>query len=99
MQVTGGAIPLFFIGGKMNKTNDWLELHKTEIGEMCRKFRIEKLKYRLEDMEALTGFKRPTISAFEHGKSTNMLILLSYYKVCYNEHQKDYFIHRLFDLM
>lgn len=90
---------MFFIGGKMNKSNGWLETHKIEIGEMCRKFRIEKLKYRLEDMEVLTGFKKPTISAFEHGKSTNMLILLSYYKVCYNEHQKDYFIHKLFDLM
>lgn len=74
-------------------------MNKYEVGSMCKEFRNKKLNYTLDDMADLTGFKRATISAFEHGKSSNMLILLSYYKLAKNEKQKDFFIHRLFDLL
>lgn len=67
------------------------------VGDMCRSFRCKHLKLTLQGMSEETGFNRATISAFEHGKSSNMLLLLSYYKLCKTEKQKDYFIHRLFD--
>lgn len=72
---------------------------KKQIGEMCKQFRQKKLQYTLNDMQNETGFNTKTISAFEHGKSSNMLLLLSYYKICSSESQKDYFIHRLFDCL
>lgn len=74
-------------------------MNRYEVGTMCKEFRNKKLNYTLNDMSDLTGFNRATISAFEHGKSSNMLILLSYYKLAKTEKQKDFFIHRLFDLL
>lgn len=74
-------------------------MNRLEVGTMCREFRNTRLHLTLEGMQELTGFSSGTISAFEHGKSSNMLILLSYYKLCKDEKNKDYFIHRLFDLL
>lgn len=75
------------------------EIDRYNIGDMCRSFRKVKLGYTLKQMDELTGYDYHTISAFEHGKSSNMLLLLSYYSLAKNEEQKDYFIHRLFDVL
>lgn len=75
------------------------EIDRYAIGDVCQTFRKVKLGYTLKQMQYLTGYDYHTISAFEHGKSSNMLLLLSYYSLSKNEEQKDYFIHRLFDVI
>lgn len=85
----------------MDKLKDYNrdELDRYAIGDYCRLFRKHTLGYTLTEMEKLTGFNYKTISAFEHGKSTNMLILLSYYGLCENPRMKDNFIYGLFNAL
>ncbi len=47
------------------------------IGKFCQAFRTDVLKLRLKDLAPDTI---GTLSAFEHGSSTNMNHLLTYYK-------------------
>lgn len=52
------------------------------IGNYCKTFRTEILKMTLQQFEEVTGVKVKTISAFENGKSTNILHILKYLDLC-----------------
>ena len=58
------------------------------IGKFCREFRTKVLQKRLIDLAPDTI---GTLSAFEHGSSTNMNHLATYYK-CADETQRTLFI-------
>ena len=58
------------------------------IGKFCQAFRTDVLKLRLKDLAPDTI---GTLSAFEHGSSTNMNHLLTYYKAATAE-QRTIFI-------
>ena len=65
------------------------QLEKTMvIGKFCREFRTTVLKKRLIDLAPDTW---GTLSAFEHGSSTNMNHLATYYRFS-NTEQKTIFI-------
>ena len=65
------------------------QLEKTMvIGKFCKEFRTTVLKKRLIDLAPDTW---GTLSAFEHGNSTNMNHLATYYR-CSNTEQKTIFI-------
>ena len=65
------------------------QLEKTMvIGKFCREFRTTVLKKRLIDLAPDTW---GTLSAFEHGSSTNMNHLATYYRFS-NTEQKTLFI-------
>lgn len=63
--------------------------------QFTKKFRTETLRITLKEMSALTGVHFSTISSFEHGHSTNYLLLLDYYKVCVTQEQRDIFLAKL----
>ena len=46
------------------------------IGDYCREYRITKLKLTLSDIEESNNIK--TLSAFEHGNSTNLNHMFKY---------------------
>lgn len=58
------------------------------IGKFCQAFRTDVLKLRLKDLAPDTI---GTLSAFEHGSSTNMNHLATYYRFS-NTEQKTIFI-------
>ena len=72
-----------------NSVRIWHQPEKTMIiGKFCREFRTTVLKKRLIDLAPDTW---GTLSAFEHGSSTNMNHLATYYRFS-NTEQKTLFI-------
>lgn len=69
-----------------------------KINRFCKQFREEILKITLQEMENKTGINLKTLSAFEHGRSTNINHLNSYYKIC-DEDQKIIFEYNFFQHM
>lgn len=63
------------------------------IGKYCRKFRITELECSLKDIEGNENIK--ALSAFEHGKSSNINHLLKYVKYCKTMEQKERFVQGL----
>lgn len=51
-----------------------------KIGKYCRNYRMNVLELKLKDVEGNANIK--TLSAFEHGKSTNIEHLLKYIHKC-----------------
>lgn len=49
------------------------------VGEFCREFRIDVLGLTLREVMGDENVK--TLSAFEHGRSSNLLILLEYWRL------------------
>lgn len=56
------------------------------IGLVCREIRIEK-NYTLKELGDKTGVNLKTLSAFEHGRSSNMNILMHYLDLVTDEEQ------------
>ena len=69
-----------------------------ELNKFCKHFREEVLQITLKEMENRTGINLKTLSAFEHGRSTNINHLISYYKIC-DEDQKLIFEYNFFKYM
>lgn len=69
-----------------------------KINKFCKNFREEVLKITLKEMEIKTGVNLKTLSAFEHGRSTNINHLISYYEICDDE-QKLIFKYNFFKYM
>lgn len=63
------------------------------IGKYCRKFRINELELTLKDIEGNEDVK--TLSAFEHGRSSNINHLLKYVKHCKSLEQQIEFLQGL----
>lgn len=64
------------------------------LGKHCRKFRIEILDKTLKEIQGKEqGIK--TLSAFEHGRSTNYEHILKYINACDNEDQIELFMETL----
>lgn len=63
------------------------------IGKYCRKFRINELELTLKELEGDENIK--ALSAFEHGKSSNVNHLLKYVKKCINKDQQIKFLEGL----
>lgn len=51
-----------------------------KIGYLCRCFR-NKEKLTLKEISDTSDYSVQVLSAFEHGKSSNMFILIAYYNV------------------
>ena len=48
------------------------------IGNRCKRYRKQVLKTELRQVAADTGYSKENISAFEHGRNDNSLIMLWY---------------------
>lgn len=69
-------------------------LNEYHLGKACRKFRIDVLRKTLKEVQkSESGIK--TLSAFEHGRSTNYEHIFKYINACDNERQIDLFIETL----
>lgn len=67
------------------------------LGLSCRKFRIEVLRKTLKEVQGNdSGIK--TLSAFEHGRSTNYEHIFKYINACDNEKQVELFMNTLYFL-
>lgn len=67
----------------------------THVGERCALFRKEVLNISLSGLCRATGQNVKNISAFEHGRSSNLKYLFDYLQVC-NEEQQKQFAHYVF---
>lgn len=77
--MTGAYSPLYFLEGVF-------EVGNRVLGKLCRKFRLEVLEMTLKDVQgSLEGIK--TLSAFEHGRSTNYEHIFKYINACETEEQ------------
>lgn len=56
------------------------------IGLVCREIRLEK-NLTLKELSNKTGINLKTLSAFEHGRSSNMNILMNYLDLVTDEEQ------------
>lgn len=83
----------------MENQHEGNEIDRYSIGQYCKYFRKHTLGITLTEMEDFTGFGSKTLSAFENGRSSNMLILLSYYGLCSSPKMKDKFIYGLYDAL
>lgn len=72
---------------------------KTRIGRMCEDWRRFKLHMTLKDLSENSAYKPTTLSAFEHGKSSNLEIMLAYYNNCWNNAMKREFLRELYDCL
>lgn len=72
--------------------NDKAREFTKEIGMLCSIFRKYKLKKTLRELSEQTHVKISTLSAFEHGKSTNMELLYKYLVSCETKEQENYLI-------
>lgn len=68
-----------------------------KIGSYCRKFRKYELEMTLE--EVANGDNIKTLSAFEHGRSSNMFHIMKYLYACKDNGYKMGFIQGLNDIM
>lgn len=67
------------------------------IGNYCRNYRMNELNLTLE--EVANGDNVKTLSAFEHGRSSNMFHIMKYMYACPNNSYKLGFIQGLNDIM
>lgn len=73
---------------------------KLKVGAYCRYFRVHDLGLTLQNLSDHSGYTTQTISAFEHGKSSNMLLLFSvYWNACKDDEVKRSFSNGLFNIM
>lgn len=56
-----------------------------QIGDICRNYRLYAMKKTLKELSEISGFKISTLSAFEHGRSTNVHIFIEYFNNIPNE--------------
>ena len=56
------------------------------IGNICKNYRLYAMKKTLKEMSEISGFKISTLSAFEHGRSSNVYIFIEYFKNIPNEY-------------
>ena len=70
-------------------------MKNTHVGERCALFRKEVLNISLSGLCRATGQNVKNISAFEHGRSSNLKYLFAYFQVC-NEEQQKLFAHYIF---
>lgn len=68
-----------------------------KVGLYCRNFRLNVLKMTLQDVSNLDNFK--TLSAFEHGRSRNIMHIYKYIEACENRDDRIKFIRGLCELM
>ena len=67
------------------------------IGLFCRNFRVMVLHKKLREFETKTNIK--TLSAFEHGRSTNMKHMFTYIDNCDTSEQRLFMIKELIDIV
>ena len=63
-----------------------------KIHEYCKQFREVELQKTLQELQAKTGVKLKTISAFENGRSTNINHINIYTVSCETQEQKELFL-------
>lgn len=68
-----------------------------KIGNYCRKFRMYELEMTLEEVAKEDNIK--TLSAFEHGRSSNVYHIMKYLFACPNDSYRLGFIQGLNDVM
>lgn len=79
--------------------NDTVDTRK-RIGSYCKRFREDKLEMTLNYISDLTEYKYQTLYSFEHGKSSNMKILVDVYLYSCDSYKLKYdFISGLVDTM
>jgi len=66
------------------------------IGRHCANFRHDILDMSLSDLARRSNTNIKTLSAFEHGKSSNIKHLLSYYFACDTDYERDTFAQYIF---
>jgi len=73
------------------------EEQKISIGSYCRLFRQTVLNYTLSEVSKFSDVGIKTISMFENGHSSNLLLLINvYWNACSDEEQKEDFLRGLF---
>lgn len=73
---------------------------KLRIATYCRYFRVHELNMTLKNLSDRSNYSVQTISAFEHGKSSNLLLLFSvYWNACESDKMKHLFSNGLFDIL
>lgn len=68
-----------------------------KIGSFSRLFRMYMLDETLEDLSKKYNVSVQSISAFEHGKSSNIKFLLMYYEESKNIHADLYYLKGVFE--
>ena len=68
-----------------------------KVGGYCRKYRINVLQLTLKEVENSEEVK--TLSAFEHGRSTNLKHLIKYIVKCETTEQKRAFLQGLINIL
>lgn len=71
---------------------------KRLVANECKFFRINVLHLSLTDMADITGINIKTLSAYEHGKSSNLSIMLQYFKLA-NDEQKKLLAENIFNIL
>lgn len=66
------------------------------IGKWCSNFRHDILDMSLTELATRSKTNIKTLSAFEHGKSTNMKHIFSYYNACNTDYERKVFAEYLF---
>lgn len=70
-----------------------------DINEWCKKFRTDTLKLTLNEMSEITGTNLKTISAYEHGRSSNIAHLYLYVDCCVDTEQEEVFLNGINQVM
>lgn len=73
---------------------------KQNIGDYCKRFRRDKLGLTIQDVATATDINPKTIASFEHGQSSNMMILINgYWKLSPFKTIQDSFINGLWEIL
>lgn len=73
---------------------------KQNIGDYCKRFRRDKLGLTIQDVATATDINPKTIASFEHGQSSNMMILINgYWKLSPFKTIQDSFINGLWGVL
>lgn len=76
------------------------EQQKVVIGDYCKRFRRDKLGLTIQDVATATDINPKTIASFEHGQSSNMIILINgYWKLSPFKTIQDSFINGLWGVL
>lgn len=70
-----------------------------DVGAFCKEIRNHYLKITLQEMSEKTGLKKSTLSAFEHGRSTNINLFFTYLDLLKLEDDKNTFINKVLKLL
>lgn len=67
-----------------------------EYGSICRRYRKERAKMTLQEMQTETGENAKNLSAYENGRANNIKYILFYYSILKTESDRNDFVTEIF---